>query len=361
MPAMTRESRPLLGVGCVVVAAALWGTTGTSQALAGGALPPLWFGAFRLLIAALFFVVFAAVTGGLRRSALRALPGGAALGAGLCMAAYNLTFFAGVRLTGVGIGTAIALGSGPIWAGLLQAVIQRQPPTGTWWLSTAVAVAGGVLLSAGHGTLSVSAAGVALCLASGLSYAVYTQLNKRMVGLAPASAITLAAFAVATLIALPAAAWQSGIPTFELRDLIAPAYTGLVTAGVGYLLYSVALHHIRPATAVTLALTEPVVAFMLAVALLGEPASLMAFSGLALVVGGVLGVVRAELKPGPAPFAAQRAQRPGRTAPVPAVSGPPQAKAPAHATLTPQPPPRPASAATSGAAAGPARCSGPAG
>lgn len=297
MPAMHGAPRPLLGIACVIAAAALWGTTGTSQALAGGSLPSLWFGALRLAFAALFFVAFAAATGGLVRRAWQGLPPLAAVGAGLCMAAYNLAFFAGVKLTGVGVGTAIALGSGPIWAGLLQAVFQRQPPTAAWWAGTAVAIAGGVLLTAGGGVMAVAPAGVGLCLGAGLSYAVYTLLNKHMVGRAPASSITLAAFAVAALVALPAAALQAGAPAPGVRDLVAVAYTGIVTAGVGYLLFSVALHHIRPATGVTLALTEPVVAFALAVLLLGEPASAAAVGGLALVVAGVLGVVRTELAP----------------------------------------------------------------
>lgn len=292
---MQLTSRPLLGVMCVVGAAVLWGTTGTSQSLAGGALPPLWFGALRLVFATLFFFVFAAIYGGLTGPAWKSLPLGAAFGAGLCMAVYNLAFFAGVKLTGVGVGTAIALGSGPIWAGLLQAVFQRQPPTLTWWGGTAIAISGGVLLSIGGATLTTSAPGVGLCLVSGLSYAVYTLLNKRMVDHAPTSTITLAAFSVAMLVALPAAAFQANLPSLRVQDLVAVAYTGIVTAGVGYLLFSVALKHIQPATAVSLVQIEPMVAFGLAVLLLGEPASTAAIFGLALVVAGVLGVVRSEL------------------------------------------------------------------
>ena len=188
----------------------LWGTTGTSQALAGGSLSSLWFGALRLLFAAIFFVVFAALTGALNRRAWEGLPPSAAISAGLSMAAYNLAFFAGVKLAGVGIGTAIALGSGPIWAGMLQAVFQRQPPTKAWWVGTVVAIAGGVLLSLGGGSQAMSPLGIALCLGSGLSYAVYTLLNQRMVSHAPASSITLAAFSVAALVALPFAAFQAG-------------------------------------------------------------------------------------------------------------------------------------------------------
>lgn len=293
---MNDRVRPLLGIACVIGAAMLWGTTGTSQSLAGGTLSSLWFGALRLLFAALFFVAFAAVTAGLTRRAWQGLRPGAAIGAGLCMAAYNLSFFAGVKASGVGVGTAIALGSGPIWAGLLQAVFQRQPPTLVWWIGTGVAIAGGMMLSLAGGAQAVSPLGVTLCLASGLSYAVYTLLNKRLVAHAPASSITLTAFAVAALVALPAATAQGGFPNLDARALAAVAYTGVVTAGVGYLLLSWALLHVRPATAVTLALTEPVLAFLLAVGVLGEQANYTSFVGLALVVAGVFGVVRTELQ-----------------------------------------------------------------
>jgi DME family drug/metabolite transporter len=99
-------------------------------------------------------------------------------------------------------------------------------------------------------------------------------------------------------VAVPAAGLQAGwdaLAPAGLRDLLAAAWTGIVTAGAGYLLYSTAMRHIAPATGVTLAMTEPVVAFLLAVAVLGEPGGAMAFTGLALVVAGVLGVVRSEL------------------------------------------------------------------
>jgi DME family drug/metabolite transporter len=298
MPLMSVARRPVIGIACVLGAASLWGTTGTSQALAGGSLSAAWFGALRLVFATAFFVAFAAASGGLARRAWQGLSPKAAFAAGLCIATYNLAFFAGVKSTGVAVGTAIALGSGPIWAGLLQAVFQRQPPTAGWWAGTAVAIAGGTLLSAAGGTLLLSAPGVVLCLLAGLSYAAFTLLNKALVSQAPASSIMLAAFAVAALVAVPAAALQSGLPSPGPRDLAAVAYTGVVSAGLAYLLYSHALHHISPATGVTLALAEPVVAFALAVLLLSEPAGLLSVLGLVLVLAGVLGVARTELAQG---------------------------------------------------------------
>ncbi len=285
----------------VLAAAALWGTTGTAQAIAGGELSSVWFGALRLAVAAAFFAAYAGLLAHRETAVAGKLRASSVLAAGVSMAAYNLAFFAGVRDTGVAVGTAIALGSGPLWAGLLQAVIARQRPRTIWWLGTVLAVAGGVLLSTG-GTgqtdASIGIRGVLLCLLSGLSYAMYTLVNKRMVASAPASTVTLYAFTTAAALALPAAWLDSGMPALRVTDMVALAYVGVVTAGVSYLLFSHALRHISAGTAVTLALGEPVVAFALAVLVVGEQPSSFAVAGLLLVIAGVVVVVGDELRQG---------------------------------------------------------------
>ena len=289
---------PTLGVLLVLGAATLWGTTGTAQSLAGGSLSGYWFGALRLATASAFFALCALAS---RAPAGAPFTGRLAardvLGAGLCMAVYNLAFFAGIGTIGVALGTAVALGSGPIWAGLLQAVLHRQRPSAVWWLGTLVAVSGGVLMLLGS-TRHVDgggASGILLCLLSGFSYAAYTLLNQRMARAAPASTITFRAFGVAAALAVPTAWMTDGAPTVTGADLAAVAYTGIVTAGLPYLLFSVALRHITPATGVTLALCEPMVAFALSVGVLGERPESPAYLGLLLVVCGVLCVVRQEL------------------------------------------------------------------
>ncbi|MBX9870791.1 MAG: DMT family transporter [Burkholderiaceae bacterium] len=290
------HKHPSLGVALVLLAALLWGTTGTAQALASGALPAVWFGALRLLVAALFFLVWA------RLDRVPA-PGGPlpllpVLAAGLCMAVYNLAFFAGVRLTGVALGTAVALGSGPVWAGFLQALSTRRWPAPVWWLGTAVAVTGGVLMSLSAGSaggLRADPLGLGLCLLSGLSWGCYSLLNAALLRQMPAGRVTLWAFGLAALLALPLAGWDSGWPMLQPSDVMAVLYVGLLTAGVAYLLFSHALHHISAATGVTLALGEPVVAFVLAVLVLGEQSGAWALPGLLLVLAGVGLVVRVEL------------------------------------------------------------------
>ncbi|MGR4869945.1 DMT family transporter [Variovorax sp. LARHSF232] len=303
----TRKIHPATGVAMVLLAAALWGTTGTAQAFTSGQLSAAWFGALRLVVAALFFATYAWATRDKKKAPPPArLPLAGVLAAGVCMALYNLAFFAGVRQTGVALGTAVALGSGPLWAGILQALITRRLPLAAWWLGTAVAVAGGVLMTLSGSSaadLAVSSAGIALCLVAGLSYAIYTLVNKELVHRASAASITFSAFSVAAVLAVPAAWIDGGTPSLTWPDLGAVLYVGVATAGVAYLLFSLALRHISAATGVTLALGEPVVAFMLAVLVVGERPGMPAFGGLLMVVAGVLVVVRAELRQ-PRPLAA---------------------------------------------------------
>lgn len=292
---------PTMGVMLVLGAAALWGTTGTAQALAGGSMPAVWFGALRLLVASAFFLLVVLLPG--RRDGPRGRPTLAVvLGAGLCMAIYNLAFFAGIGTTGVALGTAITLGSGPLWAALLQSVLQRRTPPIGWWCGMALGVTGGVAMSGalGGSAVALDAVGVLLCLSAGLAYAVYTLLNKRVAASVPAATFTCAAFSVAAALSLPAAWLQTGLPAATAADVLAVLYTGVVTAGVAYLLFSLALRHISSATSVTLALGEPVVAFVLAAMVLGEPVSAAGVLGLVLIVAGVLIVIRQELRAGDA-------------------------------------------------------------
>lgn len=216
------------------------------------------------------------------------------------MAAYNLSFFAGVRASSVAVGTAIALGSGPIWAGLLQLLVNRRSPAGAWWSGTLLAVAGGSLMVVGSaGKLGISAAGVGLCLVSGLSYAAYTLITKRMVSDTPAAIVTLCIFSCATAVALPLALAVSDWPQTSWSGWAVVVYLGVAATGVAYLLFTHALQRISATTAVSMCLVEPLTAFVLAIVVIGERPPAAAFGGLVLVMLGLGMVVRAELRPAP--------------------------------------------------------------
>lgn len=285
------------GAATILAAALLWGTTGTAQSFAPAAMPAIWVGALRLAIACAFFAALGRAAPRGDADAGRVEIGHALL-AGAAMAAYNLTFFAGVRSAGIAIGTAVAIGSGPVWAGVLQASIGRVSPPRAWWAGTLLSVAGGALLAWQPGAASAaSPAGIALCLAAGLSYAAYALANKRLVARAAPARSQLVVFAVASAIAVPAAFAFAGPPPAGASGWIVVAYLGVVATGVAYLLFSLGLRAVSGATGVTLALAEPVAAFVLAVAVVGERPGWTSALGLAAIVAGLATVVRAEAAP----------------------------------------------------------------
>src|SRR5574337_914858 len=242
-------------IAMVLLAAMLWGTTGTAQSLAPAGLSPYWVGALRLVIASAFFAVLVRPARSPRGGGLRWR---AVLLAGACVAVYNLSFFAGVKAAGV---AAMALDGG---------ASVRAP-----W------------------------SGMALCLLAGLAYAVYALTNKRLVAQAGAATVNLAVFGAAALLSLPAALLLGGRPTLAAGGWGVVLYLGLVATGLAYLLFSAALRHISGATGVTLALAEPVTAFVLAIAVVGESPAAMAFWGLGGVLAGLLLVIWAELRAQP--------------------------------------------------------------
>jgi DME family drug/metabolite transporter len=289
------------GVVLALSAAVLWGTTGTSQHFAGAHLSSYWIGALRLAIAAVFFALLVAATerGGAEPRAVSGLWRRQLL-AGAAVAVYNLAFFSGVRLAGVAVGTTIAIGSGPLFAGVLQALVTRRPPAALWWLGTALAIAGGAAIAlGGGGAAPTDALGFALCLAAGFAYAVYTLTAKSLSTHASPARASLWVFGIAAIIALPAA-WL--IVPSGLGDIVAAggrgwlvvAWLGVVATGVSYLLFSSALRFISAATGVALALCEPLTAFALAALLLGEPLRASGVAGIALIMAGLALVVAGE-------------------------------------------------------------------
>ncbi len=290
------------GIVLALSAAVLWGTTGTSQHFAGAHLSSYWIGTLRLVIAALFFAGLVATTERGPAATRTAVPGlwRRQLLAGAAIAAYNLAFFAGVRLAGVAVGTMVGIGSGPLFAGALQALITRRAPPPAWWLGTAMAIAGGAAIALGNGGVApASAAGLLLCLAAGFSYAVYTLTAKTLSRHATPARASLWVFGTAAFIALPAA-WAiapsgpADLAAAGVRSWLVVAWLGLVATGVSYLLFSTALRTISGATGVALALAEPLTAFTLAVLLLGEPLRASGFAGIALILAGLALVVRSE-------------------------------------------------------------------
>ncbi len=316
-------SSSAVGIAFVSVAAVLWGTTGTAQSLGAGGLSPFWVGAAQLAVSSLFLGALLAVShwrlrgragqGGARVQPL--LPNPVHLGlrpawfllASMGIGGYSIFFYEGVTLTGVAVGTAVAIGSGPIWAGLMQALVLRAPLSALWWAGTLVSVAGGAAMVMARGGATLSWSGLALCLLAGLSYAGYALINKRLVTHMSPRVVNFYVFIGAACMAVPIALVQSGLPQWSLAAVLVVVYLGVVVSGLAHMLFSIGLRSISGPTGVTLSLIEPVAAFVLAVWVVGERQPLQSWLGLRAVLAGLMLVIGAEMRSQRAVMAAQMA------------------------------------------------------
>jgi DME family drug/metabolite transporter len=275
----------------VVSAAALFGTVGTAREL-GPEIAAAPLGALRLAVGAAGLVALAALAGHGPRRVARLARNPATWWAAAGMVAFQTTFLAAVPLTGVAIGTLVAIGSAPAFTGILGRRV-----TAPWLAATAVAVAGLALLVLGDGVSGVSPSGVALALGAGLSYAVYTVAVKAVLDRGEDStAVAAAAFALAALLLSPAMlrydmSW-AGTPD----GLATGLYLALVPTTLAYALFNRGLGGLPARTVTTLGLAEPLVATVLGVAVLGERLPPPALAGGFLVLVGLVMVARTTVR-----------------------------------------------------------------
>ncbi|MEV7966799.1 EamA family transporter [Sphaerisporangium sp. NPDC088356] len=292
------------GSAAVVAAAVLWGTAGTAGTLAlTGTADPVALAAARLVIGGLVLAVAAGPAARGLRVRGRRLPLVAAAGA---VAAYQLCFFAAVGRTGVAVGTVVAIGSGPVFTGLLSWLYDRRRPGRRWTLATAAAVAGCAALVSGGEAVGVDPAGVLLALAGGLLYGFYAVTAARAITAGePSGAVMGVMFGGAAAIMLPVLLWRGTVWLGEPRGLLTALYLGLAATALSYFLYGRGLRTTPVAKAATLALAEPAVAALLGLAVLHERLTAVSWAGLVLLGAGLVLVALPErsgppaVRPGP--------------------------------------------------------------
>ncbi|MBJ6726031.1 DMT family transporter [Geomesophilobacter sediminis] len=290
-PLYAKEApRPnLTGAFFVLAAGMLWGTTGTTQALAPAGAGPLTIGPLRLLVGSIVLLLPALYRGGFGRGRW---PVATTFMAGAGVACYQICFFSAVRLTGVAVGTLVGIGSSPIIAGILGYLFRGERPGRSWGVATLLALVGCGLLAGGGGGISVNPFGILLALGAGASYAGYTMLLKGLLPGRTPDAVMAVVFSIGAILLLPL------LFLSDLRWVAAPSgigvvlYLGVLVTALSYWLFATGLRTVPVATAVTLSLVEPLTAALLGVLLLGERLSPLALSGIPLLFAGLLVLAR---------------------------------------------------------------------
>lgn len=287
------------GTWLILLAAVLWGTTGTAQELGPEAASPLAVGSLRLLVGAAVLVIVAVSR--THDRAWRSLLRPATLTAALGVAGFQLFFFSGVDRTGVAVGTLLALGSAAVFVGAIEASLSRSWPSRSWIVATVPAIAGLALLALSTRSTDVDAVGAGLSLAAGLSYAVYVVSAAQLARLGSVRYSTAAVFSVAAVLVAPVALSQdlSFVATVDGAAMV--LWLGLVTLALAYLLFTSGLRTIDSSTAATLSLAEPATATVLGVLVLAERPTVEAWFGIGLIILGLVLATRSS-RPDVAPI-----------------------------------------------------------
>ncbi|MDT0347106.1 DMT family transporter [Streptomyces litchfieldiae] len=295
---------PRSGAPLVLAASALWGTTGTAASYAPAGASALSIGAATMGVGGLLTL---AVAG---RSALAVLRGGpevlrcALLGA-LGVVVYPLAFYTSMAWAGVAVGTVVSLGCAPVFAALLERLLDGTRLTRRWLAATGCAALGcAALVLTGDGGAGGdrTGPGVALGLVAGAAYAAYAYYGARIIRGGHSSRGSMGAlFGLGATVLLPVFAATGGALVGERRGLVVAAYLAVVPMWLAYVLFGAGLARVSVSAATTLSLFEPVVAAALGVVVVGERLGGVAWTGVGLVVVGLLLLtVRRRVTPSPA-------------------------------------------------------------
>lgn len=270
----------------ILAASVLWGSTGTAASFAPSGTPAAAIGSAGLAIGGLLLYLTT-----LRRPRERRSGAGDRwlflLGA-LAVAGYPVTFYPAVARTGVAMATVIALGSAPVFAGLLAWVTGQGRPAARWTVATVLAVIGCAVMvlgpTLGEHRHDIDPLGIALAACGGLTYAIYSMLAARLIARGyDSGAVMGAMFGGAALLVLPVVLADGIDWLITARGAGVALHLAVFTTFLAYLLFGYGLRHTTVTTATTLTLAEPAVAALLGVTVVGERLPLLSWCGMGVL------------------------------------------------------------------------------
>jgi drug/metabolite transporter (DMT)-like permease len=245
------------------------------MAVSGGAIfarladaPPLAIAAWRVGLALLVVMPFAATDIVNAAGSLRARA--CAAGAGVLLAAHFATWIASLEYTTVARSVLFVCTS-PIWVAVIEYLAGRGVPARATLVALVLAVAGAAVVSGGGQGGAAALRGDLLALAGGVAMAGYFLLSREAQASLPFRAYLGIAYGVAAAV-LWLAVFVADVPSsgFDARTWWALAGMAAVSQLIGHSGYNWSLRHLSPLFVSVVSVGEPVLASMLAWWILGE-------------------------------------------------------------------------------------------
>jgi drug/metabolite transporter (DMT)-like permease len=244
-------------------------------------LPPAVIVFGRVVFAAAALVVIAAC----RRLPLvprprRSLVALAALGP--LLAVHWTTFFLSVQASSVAV-ALITFATFPVFAALLEPPLFRERLRAADVLLALAALAGVVVLTPGFTLGDRATQGVLWGVASGLTFALLSLLNRKLVRHHASVTLALYQDAFAAVALLPFVLVER--PSVTARHLLLLLVLGVLCTAVAHSLFIAGMHGVKARTAGMITCLEPVYGAVLAALFLGEVPTVRAAAGGLIVLG----------------------------------------------------------------------------
>ncbi len=277
------------------VAAVLFGSSVVAVRVAVQEVPPLSLAVLRFGQGGLLLVFVLLLVGArdLLRVKRHDLPLLILLGAVL-FTVFPVTFNASLRLIEASRG-ALILATIPLWSVLLARIARSERLAPRQLVGVFLSLGGVALALAEHGLGSqgglVSLVGDGFMLVTALCGAAYGVLAQRAFARYKALTVTTYAMVLGTLLLLPAALVEGLVgvlPQLDRQTVALLVFLGIFGGALGFFLWTFALTRLTPTQVAVYINLNPLVAMVLAAALLAERLTIIFVAGFGAVLLGVL-------------------------------------------------------------------------
>lgn len=202
---------------------------------------------------------------------------------------FQICLFESIRLVGMSVGVTVAIASSPIFTAILERIIRGKNPIRIWYVATAIAIAGIVLLNPMQSEKASLACflcplGAGFC--SAVTLIVGSRLNANP-NTPPESAVALVS-SIACAFFIPFFFFNDVTWILTGSGLLSVVMLGLVNCALAYTLILAGLRRTQASLSASLGLAEPMGAALMGILLLGEPCTPRTILGIVLILLSVI-------------------------------------------------------------------------
>jgi drug/metabolite transporter, DME family len=270
-----------------LIAGVTWGTSGTLASLLPEGFPSLSIAAFRLSLGGCFLLLFMG-KGIFRLFRIHRGEGKALIVSAAAISSMMFFFFTAVQMTGVGMSTMIYIGLSPLFAGIIERVVDRTPLERRWFRSVGLTLAGSLLLGSVNWQDLKEPRGLFFAAAASLGWSLTGLSMKRLQKNRGSLEVTTLVMFLGGLVMCPFLLSTDRNLVFSGNTPLVLILLGFLSASLPYWLFNRSVRTIPAGHAFVLGMTEPLTAALLGGVLLGEPFGLIHLIGYGLIFTGVM-------------------------------------------------------------------------